>query len=394
MDRTTSDDTAKAGRGLRLLVYDRTCIRTGAHLTPAWFIGANVYRAMQRIDAHFGATSWDEALSWLAQFKSRDNEAIDEIQYWGHGRWGRVLIDEDRFDIAALEDPHRFIRSSRRCASGSLRTRSCGFARVRRSARPRATTSRRSSPIRLGCVSPGIRSSSVSSRAGFVRSRQDVARVGAPPKGWRRARPTTRRARTPRTSTSPGRSTASRTTCRAPSSKKTASHKSSRDAPYLLPFFISGLHPCAPHDAEPAFVDFGFAGWAFGAGTSLPASTAGAATTGATSFSLLGFGAAVAAGGAGSAAFAGADAGSGEGAAPRLQPKVMLLAPASRTPKNTSYESFGLVMRFDGTQDVSIREGLRGGLPRFEKELPLRPGGWGSPRKSAEDFRGMCIAVA
>lgn len=106
MDRTTNDGTAKARRGLRLLVYDRTCIRTGAHLTPAWFIGANVYRAMQRIDAHLGATSWDEALSWLAEFKARDNEPIDEIQYWGHGRWGRVLIDEDRFDRTVLEEHH------------------------------------------------------------------------------------------------------------------------------------------------------------------------------------------------------------------------------------------------------------------------------------------------
>lgn len=152
----------------------------------------------------------------------------------------------------------------------------------------------------------------------------------------------------------------------------------------MLPFFISGLHPCAPHDAEPPFVVLGFDGCAFGAGTSLPASTA---TTGVTSFSLLAFGAAVAVagGGAGSAAFAGADAGSGEGAAPRLQPTVMLLAPASRTPRNTSYESIGLVMRSDGTQDASIREGCEADCHGSKRSYHCAPEGG--------DVRGEALRI-
>jgi hypothetical protein len=90
--------------GLRLMVYDRTCIRTGAHLTPAWFTGSLVYRGLGRIDASFGASSWDEALTWLTTHDA--SRTIDEIQYWGHGRWGRVLIDNDVFDASVLRDAH------------------------------------------------------------------------------------------------------------------------------------------------------------------------------------------------------------------------------------------------------------------------------------------------
>jgi hypothetical protein len=63
-----------------------------------------LYRALGRIDACFGARSWDEAWTWL---KTHDaSRPIEEIQYWGHGRWGRVLVDEDVFDARALTEGH------------------------------------------------------------------------------------------------------------------------------------------------------------------------------------------------------------------------------------------------------------------------------------------------
>ena len=46
-----------------------------------------MYRRLGRIDAAFGARSWTEALAWLGQLGS-----IREIQYWGHGRWGKESV--------------------------------------------------------------------------------------------------------------------------------------------------------------------------------------------------------------------------------------------------------------------------------------------------------------
>jgi hypothetical protein len=73
-------------------------------LSLAWRAGARLYRAQRRIDAARGVGSWEGALDWLASF----DEPIAEIQYWGHGRWGRALIDrDDVLDAAALSAGHR-----------------------------------------------------------------------------------------------------------------------------------------------------------------------------------------------------------------------------------------------------------------------------------------------
>jgi Domain of unknown function (DUF4347) len=93
--------------GLRLMVYDRTCVAKAAPvgLSTAWAAGSLLYRGLSRLDAAFGATSWEEALTWLVtQAKDRP---IAEIQYWGHGRWGRVHIDKDVLDAAVLLPTHR-----------------------------------------------------------------------------------------------------------------------------------------------------------------------------------------------------------------------------------------------------------------------------------------------
>ncbi|MCA9492442.1 MAG: hypothetical protein KC621_21060, partial [Myxococcales bacterium] len=87
---------------MKLLIYDRTCLRSG--LTACWVAGAALYAGIGRIDAARGAASWSEALGWLTTV--RPEAPIDEIQYWGHGRWGRALIDQDVLDGSALLRGH------------------------------------------------------------------------------------------------------------------------------------------------------------------------------------------------------------------------------------------------------------------------------------------------
>lgn len=90
--------------GLRLLVFDRTCTGRPLGLTSAWRTGSVLYRALGRIDAAYGASRWDEALEWLGRVEA--SRPIEEIQYWGHGRWGRVLIAADALDAASLAPGH------------------------------------------------------------------------------------------------------------------------------------------------------------------------------------------------------------------------------------------------------------------------------------------------
>jgi hypothetical protein len=83
---------------VRVVVYDKTCVKTRGRLSPIWAAGARLYRGLRRIDAAKGVASWDEAFAWLGS----QREAIHEIQYWGHGKWGRALVAEDSFDTRAL----------------------------------------------------------------------------------------------------------------------------------------------------------------------------------------------------------------------------------------------------------------------------------------------------
>jgi len=89
---------------MRLMIYDRSC--RGGWLSPglshAWSAGGVLYRALGRLDASFGARSWAEALDWVLD----QAQPIREIQFWGHGEWGGVWIDEELLTIAALEPSH------------------------------------------------------------------------------------------------------------------------------------------------------------------------------------------------------------------------------------------------------------------------------------------------
>lgn len=91
---------------LRVVVFDRTCVGPplGPGLSHAWRVGRHLYRGLGRIDASFGAADWDEALAWLEVVASGGRLA--EVQYWGHGKWGRVRIGTDVLDGSALEPGH------------------------------------------------------------------------------------------------------------------------------------------------------------------------------------------------------------------------------------------------------------------------------------------------
>lgn len=92
-------------RGLRVMIYDATWHGSKPDqwfLTTSWILGGWLYRALGRIDEVYGATSWLDAVAWLnAVDQGRE---IAEIQYWGHGRWGRVMIGTDRLDARVLDD--------------------------------------------------------------------------------------------------------------------------------------------------------------------------------------------------------------------------------------------------------------------------------------------------
>jgi len=84
---------------VRVVVYDRTCVRTRGRLSPIWATGARLYRGLRRIDAALGVASWSEAIEWLAA----QREPIREIQYWGHGKWGSALVGEEALDARGIE---------------------------------------------------------------------------------------------------------------------------------------------------------------------------------------------------------------------------------------------------------------------------------------------------
>lgn len=90
-----------------MLLYDRTCVRAGGHLSLAWGAGSALYRGLGRIDAARGVASWDEAFAWLLAL--RGDGPIEELQYWGHGKWGAALVDDDVLDGRSLgaAHPHR-----------------------------------------------------------------------------------------------------------------------------------------------------------------------------------------------------------------------------------------------------------------------------------------------
>lgn len=90
---------------LRLVVYDATQQRRAPRsLGLAWRYGTQLYRALERVDLSYGARSFADALGWLG--KVAPGRSIGELQFWGHGKWGRIFIDADVLDRSVLQATH------------------------------------------------------------------------------------------------------------------------------------------------------------------------------------------------------------------------------------------------------------------------------------------------
>lgn len=106
------------------MIYDRTerGRRGLPGLSTAWRAGASIYAGLGRLDAWAGVSDWAEGLDWLAGH--RPGEAIAEIQFWGHGKWGAIKIDGVALDRAALGEGHalhrRLAAIRERLAPGAL----------------------------------------------------------------------------------------------------------------------------------------------------------------------------------------------------------------------------------------------------------------------------------
>ncbi|HYQ14781.1 MAG TPA: DUF4347 domain-containing protein [Polyangiaceae bacterium] len=95
---------------LRLVVYDATqASRPPRALGWSWRYGTQLYRALGRVDAAYGARSFSDALAWLG--RCQPAQPIQELQFWGHGKWGRIFIDAEMLDRAVLEPGHAHHRA-------------------------------------------------------------------------------------------------------------------------------------------------------------------------------------------------------------------------------------------------------------------------------------------
>jgi hypothetical protein len=89
-----------------LVLFDATQRqRRPRALGYSWQYGTQLYRALGRVDAAFGAHSFREAFAWLASHQ-RERQ-IAELQFWGHGRWGRIMIDAEALDRQLLLPAHQ-----------------------------------------------------------------------------------------------------------------------------------------------------------------------------------------------------------------------------------------------------------------------------------------------
>ena len=90
---------------LRLVVFDATQRqRPPKALGLSWQYGTLLYRALGRVDAAYGASSFADALAWLGSHDP--SRPIGEIQFWGHGKWGRIFIDSESLDRGVLASGH------------------------------------------------------------------------------------------------------------------------------------------------------------------------------------------------------------------------------------------------------------------------------------------------
>jgi hypothetical protein len=91
--------------GLRLVVFDATQQkRPPRALGYSWRYGTQLYGALGRHDGAFGARDFAEAFAWLNGYQPE--QQIQELQFWGHGKWGQILIDRQPLGRELFEPSH------------------------------------------------------------------------------------------------------------------------------------------------------------------------------------------------------------------------------------------------------------------------------------------------
>lgn len=66
-------------------------------LKTFWLIGCWLQKLFGKVDAYYGASSWADALTWLANQKA----PLTSIQYWGHGSPGQVWLAQMAMPMGA-----------------------------------------------------------------------------------------------------------------------------------------------------------------------------------------------------------------------------------------------------------------------------------------------------
>lgn len=91
--------------GLRLVVFDATQQkRQPRALGYSWRYGTQLYGALGRHDGAFGAANFADAFAWLNGYQAE--RQIQELQFWGHGKWGQILIDRQALGRELFEPGH------------------------------------------------------------------------------------------------------------------------------------------------------------------------------------------------------------------------------------------------------------------------------------------------
>ena len=103
---------------LRVVIFDETdtrarraggaqrhadgTLRGAGGLSWVWRLGSVMHRRARPGVVTSPASSWREALRWAVSESQRRGAPISELQVWGHGGWGFMLLDRERLDVETV----------------------------------------------------------------------------------------------------------------------------------------------------------------------------------------------------------------------------------------------------------------------------------------------------
>lgn len=77
----------------------------GSHgLTWIWRLGAVMHRRSRCAVSTRAVSSWSAALRWIVAEAYRAGRPITEVQVWGHGGWGFMMLGGERLDVDAIAE--------------------------------------------------------------------------------------------------------------------------------------------------------------------------------------------------------------------------------------------------------------------------------------------------